>query len=192
MASNDMTNALKNPHPEVTFSQVGYDTISALTQLTEIFKNNFQKVKAPELSNSPIKAAENKRPAALTQPILTSPMQHKYQTRSQTTINTGAATNTPLLPRVVTPMTGQAASPRVPTRSQNLSPRNLSQNNFWNMETANMAVSLGTNHWSEQQLANTVVHPVTSKQMEYMALMNDPDLQPLWKRGFSNKEGRLF
>jgi hypothetical protein len=25
-----------------------------------------------------------------------------------------------------------------------------------------------------------------------MALMNDPDLQPLWKRGFGNKAGRLF
>jgi hypothetical protein len=28
--------------------------------------------------------------------------------------------------------------------------------------------------------------------MEYMALVNDPDLQPLWKRGFSNEGGRLF
>jgi hypothetical protein len=192
MAANNMTNALKNPHPEVPFSQVGDGTISALTQLAEIFKNNFQKVKAPEPSNSPLKAAENKRPAALPQPILTSPMQHTYQTRSKTTINTGAATNTPLLPRVVTPMTGQAASPRVPTRSQNLSPRNLSQHYFWNMETANMDVALGKNHWSQQHIANAVVHPVTDKQMEYMALINDPDLQPLWKRGFSNEAGHLF
>jgi hypothetical protein len=28
--------------------------------------------------------------------------------------------------------------------------------------------------------------------MEYMALMKYPDLQPLWKRGFSNEAGRLF
>jgi hypothetical protein len=28
--------------------------------------------------------------------------------------------------------------------------------------------------------------------MEYMALMKDPDLQPLWKRGFSNEAGQLF
>jgi hypothetical protein len=28
--------------------------------------------------------------------------------------------------------------------------------------------------------------------MEYMALMKDPDLQPFWKRGFSNEAGRLF
>jgi hypothetical protein len=88
MAANDMTNALKNPHPAVPFAQVGDDTIAALTQLAEIFKNKFQKVRAPELSNAPIKAAENKRPAVMAQSILTSPMQHKHQTRSQTTINT--------------------------------------------------------------------------------------------------------
>jgi hypothetical protein len=49
MAANDMTKALKNPRPAVPFAQVGDDTISALTQLAEIFKNKFQKVKAPEL-----------------------------------------------------------------------------------------------------------------------------------------------
>jgi hypothetical protein len=44
MAANDMSNALKNPHPEVPFSHIGDDTIAALTMLAEIFKNNFQKV----------------------------------------------------------------------------------------------------------------------------------------------------
>jgi hypothetical protein len=97
-----------------------------------------------------------------------------------------------LLLRVITPMTGQAASPRVSACSENLSHRKLSQNYFWSMETANMAIAFGTNHWSQQHLANAVVHPITGKQMEYMALMNDPDLQPLWKRGFSNEAGRLF
>jgi hypothetical protein len=81
MAANDMSNALKNPHPEVPLAQVGDDTIAALTKLAEIFKNKFQKVKAPELSNAPAKAAKNKRPAVLDQPILTSPMQQQYQTR---------------------------------------------------------------------------------------------------------------
>jgi hypothetical protein len=119
-------------------------------------------------------------------------MQHKYQTMSQTTINTGTASDTPLLRRVITPMTGQAVSPRVPARSQNLSPRNVSQHDFWSMETANMAIALGTNHWSQQHLSNAVVHTITAKQMEYMALMNDPELQPLWKRGFSNEAGHLF
>jgi hypothetical protein len=89
-------------------------------------------------------------------------------------------------------MTDRAAPPRVPTLSQNLSPRNLSQDDVWNIETANISVSLVTNHWSQQHFANAVVHPLTGKQMEYMALMKDPDLQPLWNRGFGNKAGRLF
>jgi hypothetical protein len=88
MAANDMTNALKNPHPVVPFAKVGDYTIESLTQLAEIFKNKFQKVKRPVLSNSPIKAAENKRRAVLIQPILTSPVQYNYQTRSQSTIDT--------------------------------------------------------------------------------------------------------
>jgi uncharacterized protein YndB with AHSA1/START domain len=88
MVANDMTNALKHPNPEVPFSHVGDVTITALTQLAEIFKNNFQKPKSPELTHSLIKAAENKRHAALTQPILTSPMQHLYKTRSQGPIHT--------------------------------------------------------------------------------------------------------
>jgi hypothetical protein len=51
---------------------------------------------------------------------------------------------------------------------------------------------LGANHCTQQHSFHAVVHPVTGKQMEYTALMNDPDLQPLWKRGFSNEAGRLF
>jgi hypothetical protein len=60
------------------------------------------------------------------------------------------------------------------------------------METANMAIALGANHWSQKYFTNALLHPVTGKQMEYMALMKDLDLQPLWKRGFSNEAGRLF
>jgi hypothetical protein len=36
MAANDMTNALKNPHPAVPFAKIGDYTIAALTQLAEI------------------------------------------------------------------------------------------------------------------------------------------------------------
>jgi hypothetical protein len=60
------------------------------------------------------------------------------------------------------------------------------------MDTAHMAISLGNDHWSHQHLANAVIHPVTGKEMEYMALMKDPRLQPLWKRGCGNECGRLF
>jgi hypothetical protein len=159
MATNDMSNALKNSHPEVPFAQIGDYSIEALRKLAKIFKNNFQKVQTPGLSNAPAKAAGNKIPADLSHPILTSPVQQRYQT----IINTEFTTNAPLLPRVVTPMTGRVAPPRVPMRSQNLSPRNLSQDDFRDMESANMAIALGTHHWSQQHRANAVVHPVTIK-----------------------------
>jgi hypothetical protein len=192
VAANDISNTLKHSHPEAPFSHIRDDTITALTQLDEIKKNKFQKSKSPELTHSPIKAAENKRPSVLTQPLLAFPVKNTYQTRSQKTLHTTTTSNTPLLPRVITPMTGRTASPRVPARTQNLSPRNLSQDDFWSMGTTNMAVALGTNNWYQQHFANEVVHPITGKQMEYMALMNGPDLQPLWKRGFNNKAGCLF
>jgi hypothetical protein len=51
-------------------------------------------------------------------------------------------------------------------------------------------------------LGNKSFVPTTSRQrsgpsnnrqkMEYTALMNDPDLQPLWRQGFGNEAGRLF
>jgi hypothetical protein len=163
MTANDMANALKHPHPEFPFPQVGDDTITALAQLATIFKNKFQKPSAPELIEAPLKDAENKQPAALAHPILTSPMQHKYPKRSQRPISAITERNTPLLPRVVTPMTSQSASPRVLDRTQNLSPRNLSQEAFWNMETAKQAIALGTNNWTKPYFAHAFVHPVTGK-----------------------------
>jgi hypothetical protein len=60
------------------------------------------------------------------------------------------------------------------------------------METAHMAIALGNNHWSWKHQENAVIHPVTGKEMEYSALMKDPRLQPLWKRGFGNEYQRLF
>jgi hypothetical protein len=42
-----MYKALKHPHPEVPFPHVGDDTITALTKLAEIFKNNFQRLNRP-------------------------------------------------------------------------------------------------------------------------------------------------
>jgi hypothetical protein len=116
MVSNDMYNALKNPHPEVPFAHIGDDTIAALTKLAEIFKNKFQKVQIPGLPTAPAKAAENTIPAELSHPILASPVHQQCQTRSQTLINAKDTTNAPLLPRVVTPMTGRLAPLRVPMR----------------------------------------------------------------------------
>jgi hypothetical protein len=60
MAVNDRTDALKHPHPDVPFAQVGDDTITSLAKLAALFKNKFQKPLAPELIQAPIKAAERK------------------------------------------------------------------------------------------------------------------------------------
>jgi hypothetical protein len=192
MVANDMSNALKNPHPKVPFSYIGDYTIAALTTLAEIFKNKFQKVQTQGLPNVPAKAAKRTIPAESSNPILASPMHQRCQKRSQTISNAQDITNAPLLPRVVTPMKGRPAPPMVLIRSQNLFPRNLSQDDFCDMETANMTIVLGNHHWYQQHHANAVVHPITGKKMEYMALMKDPSLQPLWKRGFGNEVGRLF
>jgi hypothetical protein len=78
-------------------------------------------------------------------------------------------------------MTSQPSPPRVPRRSQNLAPCNLYQDDFCGMDTVHMAIALGNHHWSHQHQANAVVHPITGKEMEYMALMKDPRLKRLWK-----------
>jgi hypothetical protein len=77
MAAHDMTDALKHPHPDVPFSTIWDETFTALTTLAATFKNKFKKPLAPVIIESPIKAAENKRPAVLIQPIITSPNKHK-------------------------------------------------------------------------------------------------------------------
>jgi hypothetical protein len=90
------------------------------------------------------------------------------------------------------PRTNHQSPPRVPTVSQQLSPRNLLQDDFCVVDSSHMAIALGNNHWSHRHQANAVIHPVTGKEMEYSALMKDPRLQPLWTRGFGNECGRLF
>jgi hypothetical protein len=166
----------KKPHPEVPFSHIGDDTITALTTLAKIFKNKFQKVHIPELPAPPAKVAKRTFPAKSSNLILSSPIPPQRQTRSQTTIHAQYITNAPLLPRMVTTMTSRPAPPRVPMRSQNISPRNLSQDDFCGMDTAHMAIAHGNRHWSQQHQANAVVHPITGQEMEYMALMKDPCL----------------
>jgi hypothetical protein len=184
MAAKDIMEALQNPHPEVPFARVGDDTILALTDLAAIFKLKLQQTPSPTPQAAPPKVTQRPCLAESSTPILDSPMPISRQTRSHTIIHTQDISNAPLPPRVVTPRTLSPSPPRVPTGSQRLSPRNLSQNDFCGMDTAQMAIALGDNHWSRQHQANAVIHPVTGKEMEYMALMKDPRIQPLWTRGF--------
>jgi hypothetical protein len=125
MAAQNMTDDLKHPYPDVPFSTIGDDTISALATLAEIFTRNFKKVDAPEIPLAPVKAAIHKQPEALVHPKLTSPLKHQYQTRFQKQVSP-TAQKLPQPPRVVTPATWCVAPPTVPTGARRVSPRNLS------------------------------------------------------------------
>jgi hypothetical protein len=168
------------------------NTISALTDLAAIFKLKLRQTPSPTPQAAPPKVTQRPCLAESSNPILASPMPISRQTRSQTIIQAQDISNAPLHPRLVTPRTLSPSPPRVPTHSQRLSPRNLSQNDFCGMDTAHMAIALGDNHWSRQHQATAVIYLVTGKEMEYTALMKDHRLQPLWTRGFGNKCGRLF
>jgi hypothetical protein len=165
MAAKDMKDALQNPHPEVPFARFRDDTISALAELAAIFKLKLRQTQPPTLPAAPPKVAQRPCLAKSSNPILASHMPIPRQKRSHTTIHTQDITSTPLPPRVVTPSTLSPSPSRVPTRSQKLSPRNLSQIDFCGMDTAHMAIALGNNHWPQQHLSNAVIHPVTGKEM---------------------------
>jgi hypothetical protein len=192
MAAKDTTDALQSPHPEVPFACVGDATISALADLAEIFKLKLRQTPSPTRQVVPPAVLQHPCLADSSHQILNSPMPLSRQMRYQTTIHTQDIPSAPLPPRVVTSRTLRPSPPRVPTRSQRLSPRNFSQEVLCGMDTTHMAIVLGDNHWSRQHLANSVIHPVTGKEMEYTALMRDPQLKPLWTRGFGNKCGRLL
>jgi hypothetical protein len=192
MATKDMTDSLQNTDPEVPFARVGDDTISALAELAAIFKLKLRQTPSPTPQAAPPTVIQRPCLAESSNQILNSRMPLSRQTRSQKTIHTQDISNAPLPPRVVTPRMLNPSPPRMPTRSQRLSPRNFSQDDFCGMDTAHMAIALGENHCSRQHLANAVIHPDTGKEMEYTALMKDPRLQPLWTRGFGNECGRLF
>jgi hypothetical protein len=192
MAAKYIMDAFQHLHPEVLFTSVGDDTISALADLAAIFKLKLQQ--APSLATQASPATFIQRPSLIPLPTLisSSPMPERRQKRSQTTIHVPEVLDKPLPPRAVTPRTLRHSPPRVPTGSLEFSSRNLSQDDFCEMDTSHMAIALEYNHWPQRHHSNAFIHPVTSKEMEYSALMKDPRLQPLWTRGSGNECGRLF
>jgi hypothetical protein len=76
--------------------------------------------------------------------------------------------------------------------SQNLSPRNLSQDDFCGMDTAHMSIAMGNHHKSQKHQVNAVVHPITGKEMECMALMKDPRLQHFGNEALAMKSDAFF
>jgi hypothetical protein len=110
---------------------------------------------------------------------------------NQVSVRVSESRNSPQLPRVATPAKRSASPPRVPTRARNLSPRNLSQGDFWDMGSANNAIYLGNNHWNNTPMMNSVLHPASGNEIKYKDKMKHPTLGPKYKTGFGNELGRI-
>jgi hypothetical protein len=123
------------------------------------------------------------------QPALKSTLKHQYKKISQIHVSP-AFHNAPQPPRVVTPATRNAAPPRVPPGVIQLSPRNVSQY-FLDMGGANCAIAFGKTHWTKTKMMNSVILPVTGKEMQYTDLMKDPELGPLFEIGLGNELGPI-
>jgi hypothetical protein len=190
MAAQDMSDALKHPHPDVPFATIGDDTITALTTLSEIFTRKFTKPEEKKVSPSPQKPASNTRQRPELQPVITSPIKNNHQPRTQTNSNQ-TYENVQQPPRVVTPATARAAPPRVQAKPHQLSPQNLSRD-FLDLGGANCAIAFGENHWTKTHMINSVIRPSTGKEMQYKDLMKDPDLGPSFEIGLSNELGRIW
>jgi hypothetical protein len=108
--------------------------------------SNYDKLHLPRFQLHLPRSKKRTGLAESSNPILASTIPLPRQARSQTTLHTQDITNAPLPPRGVTPRTLNPSPPRVSTRSQNLSPRNLSQNDFCGMYTVHMAIALVNNH----------------------------------------------
>jgi hypothetical protein len=103
MAAKHMTDAFRNPHPDVPFASVGDDTIAALADLATILKLKLQQAPSPATQASPAKVVQRPSLAPSETQILTSPIPDRRQTRSKTTLHTLDIPNVPSPPRVVTP-----------------------------------------------------------------------------------------
>jgi hypothetical protein len=123
MSAKDMMDDLQNPHPKVPFSSVGDDTISALTDLTAIFKLKLQQTPSPAPQAAPPTVFPHPSLAPEPHQLLNSPMPIARQKRSRRTIHTKDIPPVPLPPRVVTSQTKRQSPPKVPSRSQSFSPQ---------------------------------------------------------------------
>jgi hypothetical protein len=59
------------------------------------------------------------------------------------------------------------------------------------MGGANCAIAFGENHWTKTPILNSVIHPVTGKEIQYTDPMKDPELGPLFEIGLGNELGRI-
>jgi hypothetical protein len=94
MAATDMTDALQNPHPEVPFTQIGDDTISAIAELAAIFKLKLQQTPAATLPAAPLKVLQRPCLAESSNSLLASTMTNEItDSNSHTRHNQRAITS---------------------------------------------------------------------------------------------------
>jgi hypothetical protein len=143
MASQDMTDALKHPHPDVPLATIGDGTITALEKLSEIFTKKFKKQESPDHIPETERLHGIQRNIAPNASILYSPIQNHITETKPTATHLSANPQPP--PRVVTPAARRVSPPRVKARAQQLSPPNLSCD-FLDLGASNCACALGDNN----------------------------------------------
>jgi hypothetical protein len=134
-------------------------------------------------------APENKRPAVLIQPIITSPATHIYhQTEvNQSPDNICESKNSTQITRLVNPSARSTSPPRVPARARIHSPRK-SQGDFLDMGSVNHAMASDNKN---VPMMNAVLHTVTRKEIQYKDFMKISTLGPLYKKDLCYESGRL-
>jgi hypothetical protein len=86
MSAHDMDNAINHPHPDVHFSTIGDETITALTTLAAICKNKFKKPIAPVIIDSQLRP-QKKTPSGTNPTNHHIPNQAQLSKISQTELN---------------------------------------------------------------------------------------------------------
>jgi hypothetical protein len=81
MAAKDITEAFRNPHPDVPFASVGDDTIAALADLAAIFKLKLQQAPSHATQALPPKVVQRPSHIPSSTQILSLPMPTSRQTR---------------------------------------------------------------------------------------------------------------
>jgi hypothetical protein len=108
-AAQDIIDTL--PHPDVPFSTIGDDTITALEKLSEIFTRKFKKQEKSDPTPEPERLNGIQRNVAPNASILSPPIQNHISEKNSTATHFTADTQPP--PRVVTLATRCVSPPRV-------------------------------------------------------------------------------
>jgi hypothetical protein len=159
-----MTDALKHPHPNFPFAIIGDDTIAALEKLSEIFTRKFKTQEKPDPTHELERLHGIQRNGTPEASILSPPIKNHITETNPTPTILSEEKQPPL--RVVTSATRRISPPRVKARAQQLSPRNLSHD-LLDVGAENCARALGDNHWTKAPMLNSVIHPVTGKEIQY-------------------------